>query len=249
MARDIKKHSKTFKINYRDVDLEGNLRMSALVDYMQEVSGEHARLLGLDYSGDDNEDRIFWIVSRAKMHLETLPKWLETIRIETYPDGIDKLFAVRRFNIYNSDEEQIGYIIGNYILLDCDTHRPVRIKNLKGPITKLDWVYEGETLPKLKGPEIVEVEDSRKVRSSEIDLNHHMNNAHYIRWSVDMFTTEELNKRPIKSIQTNYITSLVEGDTAHIVRGLDEEGNTLIQGTSLDGSIVYWTSKVVLMDL
>lgn len=249
MREDIQKHSKFYTIEFRDVDLYGNLRMSALVEYMQDISGEHARLLGFDYSGDDNENRIFWIVSRAKMQLETIPKWKDTIRIETYPDGVDKLFAVRRFNIYNSQDEQIGYIIGNYILLDCDTHRPVRIKSLKGPITKLDWAYEGETLPKLKAPELVQVEDSRKVRSSEIDLNHHMNNAHYIRWATDMFTTEELGNTPIKSIQTNYITSLVEGDTARIVRGLDEDGNTLIQGTSLDGSTVYWTSKVVLMDL
>ena len=53
------------------------------------------------------------------------------------------------------------------------------------------------------------------------------------------------DEKIIESIQTNYTTSLVEGDIAKVVRGLDEEGNTIIQGVSPDGAITYWTSKIV----
>ena len=250
MSLAIPKYSKNFTITYRDVDMNGQLRMSSLVDYMQEISGEHARLLGMDYKGDDasNEDQVYWIVSRAKMTLETIPNWLETIRIETYPNGVDKLFAVRMFDIFDQEDKQIGQIIGDYILMDCKTHRPIRISQAKGPLRFLNRPYEGELLEKLRGPEEVVVEDKRKVRSNEIDLNHHMNNAHYIRWTVDMFTTEELRENPIKSIQTNYTASLTEGDTAILKRGPIVEGKCLIEGTSVDGKVSYWTSEVTLME-
>lgn len=243
----IEKYSKHFKISFRDVDYTKKLRMNALVDYMQEIAGEHANALGLNFFGQ--ETQVYWIVSRAKMHLDEYPRWDETIRIETYPAGIDKLFAVRRFDIYSEDNRQIGYIIGDYILMDVETHRPVRPQHLEGNFKVLCYPYEGEALPKLKAPISIEAKDSRKARYSEIDVNAHMNNAHYIRWAMDMISSEELMRKEVQSIQTNYITSILENDEVSIVRGLDEEGHTIIQGTSLDGKIVYWTSRIVFKDL
>lgn len=243
----IEKYTKSFKVNFRDVDLRMKLRMSSLVDYMQEIAGEHAYELGLNFFGQEQE--VYWIVSRAKMHLEEYPNWEEMITIKTYPAGIDKLFAVRRFDIYNEAGKEIGYIIGNYILLDSATHRPVRPTGLEGPIAKLCYPYAGESLAKLKAPMHVEMEDSRKARYSEVDINGHMNNAHYVRWAIDMMSSEELARKEVQSIQTNYTTSITEGDEVKIIRGLDENGHTLIQGTSLDGKIVYWTSEIVFKDL
>lgn len=241
------KYSKYFTINFRDVDYTMKMRMNALVDYMQEIAGEHAEQLGLNFFGPGQG--IYWIVSRAKMHLDEYPMWNETIRIETYPAGIDKLFAVRRFDIYNEQGKAIGYIIGDYILLDAETHRPVRPTSLTGVFEVLCTPYQGESLPKLKRPVEITHEDSRKARYSEVDINNHMNNAHYIRWALDMMTSEELTKREVQSIQTNYITSIVEGNQVKIVRGLDEDGHTLIQGTTPDEQTVYWTSKIIFKDL
>lgn len=243
----IEKYTKEFKISFRDVDLSMKLRMSSLVDYMQEIAGEHAYQLGLNFFGQEQE--VYWIVSRAKMHLDEYPNWEEMITIKTYPAGIDKLFAVRRFDIYNEAGKEIGYIIGNYILLDTQTNRPVRPTSLKGSIEKLCYPYEGECLDKLKGPNLIEIEDSRKARYSEVDINGHMNNAHYVRWTIDMMSSDELSKRQVQSIQTNYTTSIMEGNTVKIVRGLDEEGNTIVQGMSVDEKVVYWTSKMIFKDL
>lgn len=243
----IEKYTKSFNIGFRDVDRSMKLRMSSLVDYMQEIGGEHANQLGLNFFGQEKE--VYWIVSRAKMYLEKYPNWEETITIKTYPAGIDKLFAVRRFDIYTKQNEQIGYIIGDYILMDTQTNRPVRPSGLTGNFEKLCYPYEGEALPKLKAPATILLEDRRKARYSEIDVNGHMNNAHYVRWAVDMMNAEEHVQKEVQSIQTNYVTSIVEGDEVNIIRGLDEEGHTLVQGTSLDGKIIYFTSKIIFKDL
>lgn len=243
----MEKYSKTFKINFRDVDNTKKLRMNSLVDYMQEIAGEHANALGLNFFGQEQE--VYWIVARAKMCLEEYPMWDETIHIETYPAGVDKLFAVRRFDIYNQDNRAIGYIIGDYILMDVKTHRPVRPHQLGGKFEMLCNPYEGEVLPKLKAPVNREVEDYRKARYSEIDVNGHMNNTHYVRWAMDMLNVEELSKRQVQSIQTNYITSILENDEVKIIRGLNESGHTIVQGMSLDEKIIYWTSEIMFKDL
>lgn len=242
------RHSKYFTIPFRDVDQKGLMKMSALVDYMQETSNEHAGLLGIDFLEPYQGKTYYWIVSRAKMHLETYPRWQEQIRIETYPCGADRLFAVRRFEIYNAADEQIGYIIGYYIVLDGETHRPVRLRTFAKDFSLFDMQYEGEQLPKLEVEGITIKEDTRKVRSGEIDSNNHMNNAHYIRWTTDLFTCQELLEHPVRSIQTNYITSLVEGDSVQMVLTKDEQGNYIAQGMDLDKKIIYWTSMITLHD-
>ncbi|MEF9959533.1 MAG: thioesterase [Niameybacter sp.] len=244
----IAKYSKVFKVNFRDVDFKYNISMNALVDFMQEISGEHALELGIDFTTDEDQ-QMYWIVSRAKMHLDRYPRWQDNIRIETYPIGIDKLFCVRRFDIFDEEDQLMGYMIGYYILMDYHTHRPLRVQKMEGIIKTLNWPYEGEALPKLKEPQEVVKEELRKVHSGEIDINGHMNNAHYVRWATDMIDCKEYNVKCIESIQTNYTTSLVEGEEIQIIRGLDEEGNTLIQGMSLDQKTIYWTSKIVLKDL
>ncbi len=240
----IEKYSKCYEITYRDVDLEGCLRMGALVDYMQEVSGEHASILGFDYSGAANDKKLFWVVSRAKMHLNRPIKQHEKLTIETYPNGMDGLFAMRQFNLYDEAKEQVGEMIGAYLLLDCQTQHPVRMKRIAGPLEALLWPYEGESLNKLQAEGHPVFTDTRQVRSSEIDMNQHMNNAHYIRWCMDTFTTEELASNPIQTIQTNYVKALREGDRVKVSRYEAGEKGMIIQGTSLEGEVIYWTSLV-----
>lgn len=242
------KHSKYFTIPFRDVDEKGAIKMSALVDYMQETSNEHAGLLGIDFLEPYEGKTYYWIVSRAKMHLETYPKWKDQIRIETYPCGTDRLFAVRRFDIYNETDEQIGYIIGYYIVLDGDNHRPVRLRTFAKDFALFDTQYEGEQLPKLTLDEMWVREDHRKVRSGEIDSNNHMNNAHYIRWTTDLFTCQELLEHPVRSIQTNYTTSLVEGDAVKVILAKDTDGNYTAQGMDEAEQTIYWTSYITLHD-
>ena len=246
---EVQQHTMDVLVSFRDVDATKHITMNAIVDYMQEIANQHAEILGIDFSTRVDAQKLYWIVSRAKVQVEKYPVLGDKITFITQTAGIDKLFAVRHFDIVDGSGEKIGYIIGDYVLMDQQTKRPIRLKNLEGTLKCLEKPYIGESLPKLKGPVSREQYDERKVRSSEIDLNAHMNNAHYVRWTIDMFSWKEMQSKQIESIQTNYITSLTEGVSAKIIRGLDDEGNVIIQGTSLDETIIYWTSKVVLRDL
>jgi acyl-ACP thioesterase len=234
------RYNKHFTIDFKDVDFRYDLKMSALVDYMQETSNTHAKELGVDFSVEDLP--YYWIVARAKMELYTYPKYRQSIRIETYPAGISRLFAVRKFTIYDENDKIIGKITGYYVLMD-ESHRPVRLKNLQGNLALLERPYEGQELEKLKVEGKVQKEDIRKVRSSEIDVNGHMNNAHYVRWATDMFSCKEQELMQIDSIETNYTTALKEEDMLKVT--LYRDGNVFyIQGTSLDERTTYWTSKI-----
>ena len=206
----MKKHNKEFKITFRDTDKEGNLKINALVDFMQDIAREHATILGVNF--EDVNSKYYWIILRTKINIIKTPKIDESIRIETYPSGIDKLFTVREFNIYNKENEKLGDIKGYYLLMEYNKTFPVKIKgNPKFSI--FNNIYEGEKVEKL----ILTNQESKKhitrrVFSSDIDVNGHMNNAHYIRWCLDMYNTDELYAKQIKSVQIQYEKQVLENE-------------------------------------
>ena len=212
----MKKYNKEFKINFRDTDKEGNLKINALVDFMQEIAREHATILGVNF--EDENSKYYWIILRTKINIITIPKIDETIRIETYPSGVDKLFAVREFNIYNEKDEKLGDIKGYYLLMEHNKTMPVKIKgNIEFPI--FNNIYTGEKVEKLL-PTNLEIRNTtmRKVYSSDIDVNGHMNNAHYVRWCLDMYDTNELYAKQIKSFQIQYVKQVMESEEVDMYR-------------------------------
>ncbi|MFI3213765.1 MAG: thioesterase [Eubacteriales bacterium] len=210
------KYSKNFLITFRDTDCNGNLKVTALVDFMQDIARIDASSLGVNFESPDVT--YYWIISRSKINILHTPKIDETIRIETHHSGMDKLFAVREFQIYDQNNLQIGDITGYYVLMSTGTTWPVKIK--KNPeFSGIDFPYTGKKVEKLVPlKENLEKSLKRRVFSSDIDGNGHMNNAHYVRWCFDMYETSELNMRKVKSFQIQYVKELLENDEITINR-------------------------------
>lgn len=198
----------SYKITFDMIDFKGRLTINGISSLMQIIAGNHAEALDVNYFKANSEVAYYWILSKVKYKMQQYPKWNEEISLETYPGGYDKLYAVRLFDIYNSENEKIGHIIGDYLLMDGTRNRPVRIKGSEGKLGVLNFPYEGEKLEKLIPSGKLIREEIRKAYYYEIDLNGHMNNSHYIRWTVDMLPLELLKDHPIKTLEINYNASI-----------------------------------------
>ncbi len=135
MNEQVARHTKYFTIEFRDVDSRHRLRMSALVNYMQEISSEHANGMGIAF-GSGPKTSYYWIVSRSTMQMTALPTWKDTIKIETAPVGVDGLFAVRYFWIYDENNIQIEAFneeIGILPITECLTNK---VQNIYIPTAK-----------------------------------------------------------------------------------------------------------------
>ena len=236
----------TQKIEFEAIDFTGKLSINGLSHYMQTIAAKHASKLGFNYYKNEERPKYYWILARAKYTIHAYPLWEEKISLETYPGGYDKLFAVRLFDIYDDQEKCIGNIIGDYILMDGAKERPVRIKGAEGPLAFLDFPYEGYSLSKLPLPEKIIKEEIRKAYYSEIDLNGHMNNAHYVKWCVDMLSLEQLQEMEIESLQINYNTSVTYGTSVKVILGENPEGGYLIAGNSIDDAVNYFIALLTL---
>lgn len=237
-----------YRIDFTHIDFTGNISLNGIADYMQIVAANHAGLLGFDFYNEEKTSKYYWVISRVKYNIKKYPKWLENISLETYPGGYSGLFAVRLFTLFDESGEEIGEIIGDYVLMDTERGRPARIKGAPAPLNILDFPYEGECLQKLELPDEILKEEIRKARYSEIDLNQHMNNAQYIKWILDMFSLETFREKEVSSLQINYNTSISYGTEVKVKLGRSKEGSYMVYGTSLEGETIYFTSDLILRE-
>lgn len=236
--------SKNFQITYRDVDCKNNMKLNTVIDFMQDMSRLHATKLGVDYASDDSP--YYWIVIRTSITIDHYPKLNDVIRMETHIVGLDSIYSVRRFDFYDEENTLLGYILAYYLLMDKSSHRPVKTKVFKEALTMFHFSYDGDKLKKFT-PTIVETKKSitRTAFSGDIDSNNHMNNAHYVRWALDMFSVSELLAQPIKTFQIQYINEIREGDQVTLDLSLDTCGDTYIIGRMKESSQIHFISKCI----
>ncbi len=237
------------RVEFGEIDFKEKLTLNGIVYYMQQVAANHAIKLNFSYYKSEDKSPYYWVISRVKFIMATYPKWQEHVSIETYPGGYNKLFAVRLFDLTNEKGDKIGHIIGDYILMDATTNRPVKIRGAEAPLNILDFPYEGEVLEKLSVPTQVEAEEIRKVRYSEMDVNQHMNNAQHVRWTVDMLPLETFETKEIATLQINYTTGITYGTKVWMRRGYNEQGDTLVWATNEDGTVQYFIARITFRDL
>ena len=240
------KLKETYKVQINDIDFTGKMSMNGLSSYMQIIAGNHASILGFNYYKNSSTPEYYWILSRVKYEITIYPRWEDTVHMETYPGGHDKLYAVRLFNLYNETGEKLGQIIGDYVLMEAATNKPVRLKGITGKLSFLDFPYEGETLKKIKLPkEAIKVE-KRKARYSEMDLNGHMNNAHYVRWAVDMLPMDLFAEYEISSLEINYNAAITCGAEVNVALMANEENDFIVYGNSVEDTKNYFVAQITL---
>lgn len=237
-----------FLVDFDVIDFSGKMSIHGLSNYMQMIASHHANELEFNFYKNGNDAGLFWIISKVKYVMESYPKWDEKITIETYPGGYDKLYAVRLFDICNDAGQKIGYIIGDYLLMDSEKLRPVRIKGGQGALKILDFPYEGEKLQKLKEPDEIIKEERRKAYYSEMDLNGHMNNSHYVKWAMDMLPLELIKNFEVSSLEINYNASIQYGAEVKMLFGRNKSGTYIVSGSSVEEGKNYFIAEIKLQE-
>ena len=82
----------SFEIKSYNVDFQQNVKPSVLMQFFQEVASNHAASLGAGYDALILRE-LFWALSRLTVEITRIPKWGETILIETWPVEVKDSFS------------------------------------------------------------------------------------------------------------------------------------------------------------
>jgi medium-chain acyl-[acyl-carrier-protein] hydrolase len=222
--------SEDIKVKVHETDFNGNLKLSSIFNYFQEAAGNHASDLDVGFS-QLKEKNLFWVLSRIKIVIERFPKWGEQLQIETWPKGIDKLFALRDFRFTDKENKPIISGTSGWLLVDRLNQKLHRIEELGIYVPEDNKMKHAiaENLDKIKPVEGGSVSLNHKVTVNDIDILQHVNNSRYIEWIMDCYNIEYISAKSIKSIQVNYLDetkfddevmiSLVRKNAVHYLEG------------------------------
>jgi len=209
--------SREFSISSFDLNPRGQARLTSMANFFQELAYHHANQLGFGYK-DMKERNTTWVLSRMRIRMDSYPVWDDTIRLETWPSGVDKLFALRDFRIWNSEGEQIGVASTAWLILDIKTHRLIRPKEALEHfklIVHPDQVF-AESLEKIEVPEALQPLNLHRVKFSDLDIVGHVNNVKYIEWCIDALNSRDDSDREIREFEINFSKEALFGDEIEI---------------------------------
>ncbi len=219
---------KEYLIHVYETGPDGRLNLYSLFNFMQDIASDHAVKLG--FGRDDlMRNNQFWVLSRMYAEIDSWPLWGETILLRTWPNGTDKLFALRNYEVSYSDGRHIASGTSSWLILDMATRRVQR------PDSTLSGFYSDLTpsaspiryASKLE-PALEELKLSPvfKVKVSDLDVNLHTNNVRYLKWVSDYYNLDFIMKNVPQSAEINYLAESVFDEDIIIKTCTDNEDNS-----------------------
>lgn len=211
-----------------DVGPGGKMSFAAIARYFQEAAWHSAEALGFGYA-EATRLKQFWVLVRQSIKAHRLPAWGERLVIETWPRGVDGLWAFRDYYIRDLAGNVCVGATSSWMIMDANTHRPLKPEIVYGAIP---WVIEtkaiGETARKIVHEGSWEIGDRRKVRFSDMDINGHMNNSRYVEWISDAMYLQNKKNTP-RELEINYLAEAREEDLI-LIHLSEEDHRWFIKG-------------------
>lgn len=181
-----------FKIRSYECGPDGRATLPTICNLLQEAASLHAAALGFgkgDFAAAG--ENISWVLTRMVVKARRYPVWEEELTVETFPRGGRKIVAWRDFEVKDATGETICVASSEWMVIDLKTRKihavPEQVFAANDPANVP--VLGLEPFAKFRFPAVPE-DAARDVRSfpamkSQIDLNGHVNNVHYIGWMLE----------------------------------------------------------------
>ncbi len=202
---------KEYAITYYEQNVKGDLKESALLNFLQDIATISAEKLGFgpSYIFPHN---YAWVVLKYHIELYKELKNLEKLIIKTESRGTTKLYAFRDFELYSADRTLLGRIVSAWVLIDIDSRK------IQPMQTALDFVKSFEKresdldFSKIEQLSNIDCAKEFAVRFDDIDVNRHVNNSNYIIWALETLNPDFRFEYSPDSIDIKYKKELKLGD-------------------------------------
>jgi acyl-ACP thioesterase len=208
--------SEQFKIASYDVDASRHATLEAIARHFLEAAWNHAEALGVGYSHLAGEHKA-WVLSRFLLSVNRYPGWGETVMMSTWPRPAEALFALRDFQLADTNGETLLGGTSAWVVLDVTTRRPQRIERITRDIKTVNRRFlerDPEKLPKWSG---ATTGFRLSVRQSDLDVNGHVNSARYVAWILDSYPLQYLREVLVERIELNYVGETLAGEEASVM--------------------------------
>ncbi len=200
-----------------EVDFRKRASAEAICRRFLDAAWTHAEQLGFGYEHLAQQG-LLWVLVRLEVRIQSYPIWGDSTEVRTWPRGTSGAFALRDFEIVDSNGKELVTGASSWLVLDATTHRPQRIDKLLFRVPNLAGHSgarpEPRKLPNLRPGATA---CTTTAQYSDIDVNLHVNSARYIGWLIDCYSPEFHRTHTLRLVQVNYVSEAKWGDTLSIV--------------------------------
>lgn len=211
------------------IDSSVRLGIAQSVLLIQDNLTECFNMLGCDGIVYREKYNAFWVFTKTRVKFFHRPDWRTQVTAKTFPVSNEGLRT--NVNTIITDKEGKTLLVSNQeaCVLDMEKHRPLRIKTpLPYPTENFPERVMNEPFEKF--PDVCANGDfvyEHIVRSTQIDMSHHLNNIEYIKLALNIFSDDFLQTHEVATMEVHYTGESREGQTLQIFKH-EENGATFV---------------------
>ncbi|MBK8670301.1 MAG: hypothetical protein IPN89_12950 [Saprospiraceae bacterium] len=213
-------HTEYFKIRTSEINQLKCIQPHALIQLMQEASMQHT--ISMKVSVWDLEAmNASWVLLKMQVNFYIFPTLNETVKVETFPSGIDGYFTYRDYYVYDGQNRLCATISSMWTLMNMENRKMMKIPDSFGSL-----IYD-ETDPltrpnfKLLSLQTSEQTADVKVNYLHLDWNGHVNNVQYIKMIMESLDPQVQATQKIKSLDIQYKTEALLGQELTILHQME----------------------------
>ncbi len=171
----------------------------------------------------------FWVFTKSKLKFYERPAWREVIETSTFVVSNSGV----RTNVNSIFRNKNGQVLltanQEACVLDVEKHRPVLLSKVPYPQDGFPEKVFTEDFEKfdVKDADYEEIYE-QVIRSTNIDMSHHLNNIEYIKFALNVFPEEFLLSHEVTDLEVHYTGESKEGQTLKILKA-DKENASYIK--------------------
>ena len=191
-----------------------NLQMtvSALFSLLTEISNRHAATMNAGWH-QLRERGYFWVITRMHMEINRLPKWTEQVALHTWIRTSQAASSPREYELIDAKGNILVAASSIWAILDLEANRPQRMSLFDSDFNMQDRCASKQKAQKISAISIPErIPEPKNVYPSDIDMNHHVNNARYIQWAFDSVKMGFEETHRLSGLSVNFLSQAKLGD-------------------------------------
>lgn len=207
---------KIFERNYYvhiyETNLRNELDIPYLMRYFEEMAlmQSHAEGVGLDYY---QKHDVAWVLHQFDIQIQRLPRFSEVVTLRTQPVSTYKFMGFRKYWVLDSNNKPLITADTSWLFINPKTRRPMRVnedmKQAYGHAGAEEFKPDMADVPCL---ERVDLSKSFPVRFSDIDVNNHVNNTHYVEWALEALPPEVRDQGILRNIRIAFKKETAYGE-------------------------------------
>lgn len=226
MSSTIEPWTEAFRVRSDEITPHGVASVPTLCSYLQEAAGHHADALGVSIQRLHANDQA-WVLAHLRVEINRLPRWEEVIIVETWPSGIERIYATREF-VLRGENGTIARATSAWVVFDLDNRRPARppraLNSIDPPDRPPAAPHDWNDLPH---PEQTMYGRTFDVRYHDLDVNRHVNNVHVLEWALETLPVEVHESYRCTQVALQFVGETQHGDSVQATAHVEEEGTDL----------------------